>query len=224
MRLTSPYDNHVRLNSGKHGLAAPILHSTQLAHFIPGFVKIFGLFPDFFSKQKFLFPEPCLTIPLPAALASPPLSYHPYQLPSIPFPLPYHTLCLRMTIPLPLHCHPPTSCLTIPLWHTLLSPSRTLPPLTCTLYPFSHALLHPMSMLYHSLLLYLTNSFPLPYHPLLLCLTISHSTILHNCTNKLPWQFCHLMLSKVIGHHQRSPHFLQLLCEPWTQYFLLYFG
>ena len=32
------------------------------------------------------------------------------------------------------------------------------------------------------------------------------------------------MLSKVIGHHQRSPHFLQLLCEPWTPYFLLYFG
>ena len=148
MRLTSPYDNHVWLNSGKHGLAAPILHSTQLAHFIPGFVKIFGLFPDFFSKQKFLFPEPCLTIPLPAALASPPLSYHPYQLPSIPFPLPYHTLCLRMTIPLPLHCHPPTSCLTIPLWHTLLSPSRALPSLTCTLYPFPHALLHPTSMLY----------------------------------------------------------------------------
>ena len=77
---------------------------------------------------------------------------------------------------------------------------------------------------YHSLLLHLTISFPLPYHTLLPCLTISHSTTLHNCTNKLPWQFCHLMLSEVIGHHQRSPHFLQLLCEPWTPYFLLYFG
>ena len=111
------------------------------------------LFPDFSSKQKFLFPEPCLTIPLPATLASPLLSYHPYLLPSIPFPLPYHTLCLCITIPLPLHYHPPISCLTIPLWNALLSPSSALPPLTHTLYPL-------FSILYFTLRLCFTVFFP----------------------------------------------------------------
>ena len=177
------------MNSGKHGLAALILHSAQLAHVIPGFVDFWiqnsRLFPDIFSKQKFLFPEPCLTIPLPAALASPLLRYHPYWLPSIPFPLPY-TLCLRMTIPLPLHCHPPTLCLTIPLWHTLLSPSRALPPLTCTLYPFSHALLHPTSMLYSIFTPCFTIVYSFILPTLSLCLTtpssLPHYLPLHHLT------------------------------------------
>ena len=103
------------------------LHPTCTFH--PRILKDFWiqnsrLFPDFFSKQKFLFPEPCLTIPLPAALASPPLSYHPYKLPSIPFPLHYHTLCLRITIPLPLHYHPLPHALPfpsdMPYYHPLL--------------------------------------------------------------------------------------------------------
>lgn len=120
--------------------------------------------------------------------------------------------------------HSPLTCLTITL-PCLTNPNAyPLSFLTCFTSPYTYALQYFYPLPYHSLLLHLTISFPLPYHALLPCLTISHSTTLHNCTNKLPWQFCHLMPSEVIGHHQRSPHFLQLLCEPWTPYFLLYFG
>ena len=41
------------MNSGKHGLAAAILHSTQLAHVIPGFVKVFGSKIQDFSQTFF---------------------------------------------------------------------------------------------------------------------------------------------------------------------------
>ena len=175
-----------------------ILHPTCTCH--PRVRKDFWiqnsrLFPDFFSKQKFLFPEPCPTIPLPATLASPLLPYHPYQLPSIPFPLPYHTLCLHITIPLPLHCHPPTSCLTIPLTClTITLLCLTTPnmyPLSffpCFTSPYAYALQYFYPLPYHSLLLYLTctNSFVLPYHTLLSFFALlsptplSYTTVLTN--------------------------------------------
>ena len=164
------------MNSGKHGLAAPILHTIQLAHLIPGFVKIFGSkiqdFSQTFFKTKISFsralpnhsPTHCLSIPSLVLSLLPIITFNPFS-------LPYHTSCLRITIALPLHYQPPTSCLTIPLGHALLSSSPALPPLTRTLYPFFHALLHPTSMLYSIFTLYLTIAYSYILLTLSLCLT-----------------------------------------------------
>ena len=75
---------------------------------------------------------------------------------------------------------PPTSCLTIPLWHALLSPSPALPTLTLTLYPFWHALLHPT---------------PMHYSIFTPCLTIAYSYILPSLSLSLTTPFFHALLS-----------------------------
>ena len=172
------------------------LHPTCTFH--PRILKDFWmqnsrLFPDIFSKQKFLFPEPCLTIPLPAALASPPCLITPtnylqslFPCITTPYayvsPSPYPCIITPYLMPY----HSPLTCLTITL-PCLTSPNAyPLSFLTCFTSPYTYALQYFYPLPYHSLLLHLTISFPLPYHILLPCLTISHSTTLHNCTNKLP--------------------------------------
>lgn len=167
------------MNSGKHGLAAPILHSTQLVHVIPGFVKVFGpiefkTFPRLFFKTNISFfralpnypPTRHLSIPS-LALSPLPITFNPFS-PALPDTMPtyHHPLTPALSSPYLMRYHPPMTCLTITL------PCLTTPntyPLSfspCFTSPYAHALQYFYPLPYHSLLLYLTNSFPLPYHTL----------------------------------------------------------
>ena len=166
------------------------LHPTCTFH--PRVRKDFWTFPRLFFKTKISFSRalpnhpPTRRLSIPSLVLSPlPITFNPFSLPH-PMPTYDHPLTPALSSPYLVPYHPPLTYLTITL------PCLTTPnmyPLSffpCFTSPYVYALQYFYPLLYHSLLLYLTNSFPLPYHPLLLCLTISHSTILHNCTNKLP--------------------------------------
>ena len=180
------------MNSGKHGLAAPILHSIQLAHFIPGFVKIFGSkiqdFSQTFFKTKISFsralpnhcPTHCLSIPSLVLSLLPIITFNPF-FPALPHLMPtyHHPLTPALSTPYLMPYHPPLTCLIIIL------PCLTTPN---TYVPFFHALLHPTSMLYSIFNLYLTIAYSYILPTLSLCLTtpfvasLPYYLLLHHLT------------------------------------------